>query len=476
MAASNRQEETVAAEPDKTHESSTDTGADPRQLAAIKAIVAGENVFLTGGAGCGKSFVIDEAKRRLKKLRRNVVVCAPTGIAAVNVGGTTVHRAFHLGIGVLGRDSRLRVREPVSQADVVIIDEVSMLRCDVFDAVTAILRKVRPKPQLVVVGDFSQLPPVVTGNDLDALRDEYGALWRGPFAFQGRTWDSWDFHPFVLTQCHRQQDSAFLSALTNLRKGDAATCRWVWEHARHEAIPDAPFVAATNRVVDSVNQERLAALTGEEHVFRAERSGKFGCGNPVDETVVLKRGARVVCCKNDPADRFVNGSCGEVVGFSGPKAVRVRLDSGSTVAIEPVTWSAVDYEYDEDDGELHEVELGTFTQMPLRLAWAMTIHKTQGLTLDAMNLNPVCFENGQLYVALSRVRSVEDLALTQPIDPLWLKVDPQVRAFHRQVWETSQAWDPAAHEVKTEWRPKGQKPIAARVRPKPKPRRHGSPA
>lgn len=461
----------MAPEPDNTRDEPETDAADPCQRAAIEAIVAGENVFLTGGAGCGKSFVIQEARRRLKELRRNVVVCAPTGIAAVNVGGTTVHRAFHLGIGVLGRDSRLRVREPVSEADVVVIDEVSMLRCDVFDAVTAILRKVRPRPQLVVVGDFSQLPPVTAGNDLDALRDEYGLLWRGPFAFQGRTWASWDFHPFVLTQCHRQQDAAFLDALTNLRKGDRATCRWIWEQARHDPIPGAPFVAATNRVVDRVNQERLAALTGQGHVYRSERSGEFGCGNPVDETVVLKRGARVVCCKNDPQDRFVNGSCGEVVGFSGSKTVRVRLDSGATVAVEPVTWSAVDYEYDEDEGELREVERGTFTQMPLRLAWAMTIHKTQGLTLDAMNLDPVCFENGQLYVALSRVRSVGDLALTQPVDPLWLKVDPEVRAFHRQVWETSQAWDPSEHTVKTEWRPKGRRRVCARVRPKPKPRR-----
>lgn len=136
----------MAPEPDNTRDEPETDAADPCQRAAIEAIVAGENVFLTGGAGCGKSFVIQEARRRLKELRRNVVVCAPTGIAAVNVGGTTVHRAFHLGIGVLGRDSRLRVREPVSEADVVVIDEVSMLRCDVFDAVTAILRKVRPRP------------------------------------------------------------------------------------------------------------------------------------------------------------------------------------------------------------------------------------------------------------------------------------------------------------------------------------------
>ncbi|MEY8437475.1 DEAD/DEAH box helicase [Atopobiaceae bacterium 24-176] len=461
----------MASDPENTRDEPETDAADPCQRAAIEAIVAGENVFLTGGAGCGKSFVIQEARRRLKELHRNVVVCAPTGIAAINVGGTTVHRAFHLGIGVLGRDSRLRVREPVAQADVVIVDEISMLRCDAFDAVTAIIRKVRPRPQLVVVGDFSQLPPVVTGNDLNALRDEYGLLWRGPFAFQGRTWASWDFHPFVLTQCHRQKDAAFLGALTNLRKGDAATCRWLTDRARHRTIDGAPFVAATNRVVDRVNAERLEALDGAEHRFLAKRSGDFGISVPAEEELVLKRGARVVCCKNDPAGRFVNGSCGEVVGFSGSKTVRVRLDSGPTVAVEPVTWSAVDYEYDEDEGELREVERGTFTQMPLRLAWAMTIHKTQGLTLDAMNLDPVCFENGQLYVALSRVRSVDDLALTQPVDPLWLKVDPEVRAFHRQVWEASQTWDPAEHTVKTEWRPKGRRRVCARVRPKPKPRR-----
>ncbi len=409
--------------------------ADAEQQAAIDAILSGENVFLTGGAGCGKSFVIEEALRLLRKKRRNVVVCAPTGIAALNVGGTTVHRAFKLGLGVQGRGTRLRVREPISQADVIIIDEISMLRCDLFDAVSTIMRKVRPRPQLVVVGDFSQLPPVVAGDDEAHLKDEYGMLYHGPFAFQGRRWQEWDFHPFILRDHHRQADPSFLDALTAIRKGDPSACQWISQHACDEYIEGAPYIASTNRVVDRINSRRLSELSGKAHTFKARTTGSFGSVHPVDETITLKRGARVVCCKNDPDDAFVNGSIGTVIGFPADGQVRVELDSGDTVTVEAMKWSALDYEEDEEGG-LREV----------------TIHKTQGLTLDSMNLDPHCFEKGQLYVALSRVRSVSDLYLTCPIDPTWLMVDPEVRAFTRQVWNISQSWDPEAHAYKTQWR------------------------
>lgn len=425
--------------------------ADAEQQAAIDAILSGENVFLTGGAGCGKSFVIEEALRLLRKKRRNVVVCAPTGIAALNVGGTTVHRAFKLGLGVQGRGTRLRVREPISQADVIIIDEISMLRCDLFDAVSTIMRKARPRPQLVVVGDFSQLPPVVAGDDEAHLKDEYGMLYHGPFAFQGRRWQEWDFHPFILRDHHRQADPSFLDALTAIRKGDPSACQWISQHACDEYIEGAPYIASTNRVVDRINSRRLSELSGKAHTFKARTTGSFGSVHPVDETITLKRGARVVCCKNDPDDAFVNGSIGTVIGFPADGQVRVELDGGDTVTVEAMKWSALDYEEDEEGG-LREVEKGTYTQIPLRLAWAMTIHKTQGLTLDSMNLDPHCFEKGQLYVALSRVRSVSDLYLTCPIDPTWLMVDPEVRAFTRQVWNISQSWDPEAHAYKTQWR------------------------
>lgn len=425
--------------------------ADPQQLAAIEAIVSGENVFLTGGAGCGKSFVIQKALKRLQARRLNVVVCAPTGIAALNVGGMTVHRAFKLGIGVLGRHSPLRVREPVSEADVVVIDEISMLRCDVFDAVTAILRKIRPRPQLVVVGDFSQLPPVMSATDEALLKDEYGLMWHGPLAFQGRAWDSWDFHPFVLTSCHRQQDDGFLAALTGVRQGNAAACQWLSANANPRPAPGTPYVAATNRVVDQVNARKLAELKGEAHTFRAATTGNFAITLPVETEVVLKEGARVVCCKNDPEGDFVNGSLGTVAGFVGEGRVRVKLDAGRTVTVGPLTWNNIEFEYDEETDRMREVEVGTFAQVPLRLAWAMTIHKTQGLTLDSMMLDPVCFERGQLYVALSRVRSIQGLSLAKPIDPSWLKVDPAVREFHRKIWEESKAWDDSVHENRAAW-------------------------
>lgn len=447
--------------------------ADQRR--AVDAILDGKNVFLTGEGGTGKSFVLQHTIARLRDSGKVVAVCAPTGIAALNVGGCTLHRTFGLPMGVVADPdafSSAKAAKVLHVVDTVVIDEVGMVRADMFDAVAAAIEhenwlrslvKVptgvrglvpRDPVQLVVVGDFFQLPPVVTQEDravLEALRP--GLAGKGFFAFETPRWADFSFESIVLREQKRQQDGSTHVRMLNLaRVGDPACLPFFNARAGIEPPAEAVRLCTTNRAVNEVNQTKLAALDAEEFEFEAVVRGDASAigvnAVPVEEKLVLKVGARVMTVTNDNKDfRYVNGTLGTVEKIDPvSRTVMVRPDPakpGQPVepfAVRPHVWYITEYDTDMADGRgtLCERELASFEQLPLRLAWAMTVHKSQGQTFESACIDPTPSEvlgvtDGLMYVALSRLKSAEGTYLTSRIEPEWLAASDDVVAFYQGI-------------------------------------------
>lgn len=400
------------------------------QATALKVLQTGANVFLTGEPGSGKTHTINAYVKWLRDHGIEPAITASTGIAATHIGGTTIHSWSGLGVretlspyDLDAIASNKKVIERARGTSVLIIDEISMLGRDTLSMVDAILREVRGREypfggmQVVLVGDFFQLPPIVRRDSI-----EYGAA---PFAFTSIAWDA--LNPIVcyLHEQHRQSDEIFTKLLSALRRGqvgddvhDALAGRAV----EPEAIaPDTPRLYSHNANVDSLNDSRLGELRGKAHTFSMLSRGpahlveslKRGCLSP--ETLVLKEGAKVMFTKNDPAGAFVNGTLGVVEAFTSGGAPIVRTARGA-LEVEPAEWKM------DDGGKT----LARISQLPLRLAWAITVHKSQGMTLDeaAVDLSRA-FEYGQGYVALSRVRSLSGLHLVG-YNQRALEVHPEV--------------------------------------------------
>ncbi len=412
------------------------------QRRALEILESGKNVFLTGEAGTGKSYVVREFIR--KNRGRNLMVCAPTGIAALQVNGVTLHRAFRIPIKPLPQVPAYgKIPKTVQKADVVLIDEVSMARVDVFDFVAGCIMKVndnrrrdakitgmayRPV-QLVVIGDFFQLPPVVDERSAPLLENAYGR--KGVrFAFQGTYWDLFDFETISLDEPLRQRDPDFIRGLNQIRRGDPAGIPWMNAHSgpyQENGICLCP----TNALASRINTEKLSEIPEEEEEYAADTTGAVSERDAIAEMILkLKKGARVMTLVNDPREAFRNGSLGTVRDLQ-PDKIQVAVDGGSTVWVEPYTWEIKDYFYNEEDKKLEEEVIGSITQFPLKLAYAVTIHKSQGQTYSSVNLFPNCFENGQLYVALSRAESLEGLHLMADIRPRDLRTSREVAAFDR---------------------------------------------
>ena len=428
-----------------------------RQTEAIEAIAEGDgNVFLTGGGGTGKSVVVGEAVRRLRDRGMKVVVCAPTGVAAQNVHGSTIHRAFRFPIGpiVADRLDEVRPTQVVRKADVVLIDEIGMVRRDTMDAIARVVdrensgrRGGRGPLRLVVVGDFFQLPPVVSGRDEPALRDQYGEDADGGFyAFQADGWKDMGFHACVLDETMRQKDPGFTAALNQARRGDDACLPFLNRLASRRPPRDAVRLVASNRSAEKVNDDRLKGLKGRTRTLEGATTGSFRPSDmAVPERLKLKRGARVMIVANDPDGRYVNGSTGVVERFGartddGGEAIEVSLDDGDTVAVPRNQWENIEYRVEH--GRLVEEVIGTFSQFPLKPAWAITFHKSQGQTLEKAVVDPRTFADGQLYVGLSRVRSADGLSLTRRVTPVDLRVSHAVIDFYRSLGRPAPAAKP----------------------------------
>lgn len=392
------------------------------------------NLFITGRAGTGKTTLTREL---LKRLGPNGAVLAPTGVAAMHAGGQTLHAFFRLPPRLIepGDVKRLRNARAVKALETLVIDEISMVRSDMMWAIDASLRLHRESAQpfggvqVIAVGDLAQLPPVVRGEEAAYLDMAHG----GPFFFHTPSFRDARFQMAELGEVFRQADPDFIAILNGLRDGSLTRDQGALLNTRVtgrsglEASETHVVLTPTNQAAWRINSARLAALPGEAKSFSGVVEGTFeDKAMPTEDPLTLKPGARVMMIRNDPGGRWVNGSLGVVEGFSA-QGVRVTVD-GETHTVEPAKWERHRYGFDAGKNELKKETVGAFTQYPLRLAWAMTIHKAQGLTLDRvyLDLPGRMFAHGQVYVALSRARSLEGLELSRGLRPSDIIVDERV--------------------------------------------------
>ncbi len=398
-------------------------------------------VMVLGGAGTGKTTFL-QAVRRLGEGKQAFL--APTGVAALQLGGQTIHSFFGLPprlIDPAEAKPKAQRRAVMKRLERLVIDEISMVRADVLDAVDRCLRLARedPRPfggvQMVLVGDFLQLPPVVPTVEREMLaRLGYD----GPFAFDAQELREAEVDRLAFTQVYRQVDATFIAHLANLRGGrqvaeavEAINAACFREH-RDGRVP--VVLAPTNARVDAYNQRGMDALHDAGRSYGGVSEGEFDLQTdrlPVPEALTLKVGARVMAVRNDPARQWVNGSVGTVVGLS-PTSAYVRFDAtGQLCEIEATSWERIRYDWDETGGKIATKVVGSYSQLPLVPAWAVTVHKAQGLTLDDVRIDfdAGTFAAGQAYVALSRARSLAGLSLARPLRIADIRVDRRVAGF-----------------------------------------------
>jgi ATP-dependent DNA helicase PIF1 len=393
---------------------------------AFDAVAAGRQIiFVTGGAGTGKSTFIRELRERFAE--RNSVVLAPTGVAALTAGGQTIHSFCRLPLRPVMPEDAQKADDPklIEAIELLIIDEVSMVRADVLDGVDAFLRLNRRSDaafggvQIVLVGDLFQLPPVVTPRDEESIGDRYPS----PYFFSAHALRGLKFFPVELEIVYRQRDASFAEMLASIRDGIGASeaLARLNGHCVGRTLEGRYLtLMPTRQAAAAENEARLAELSAKPQAFAAQREGTFENASddrlPAPQQLVLKRGAQVMFVRNDAERRWVNGTLGEVVSLE-RKSVRVRTDEGATYDVEPIEWQDVRYALEEKTRTIVEEVVGTYKQFPLMPAWAVTIHKAQGLTLDKVlvDLGRGAFAEGQVYVALSRCQTLEGLSLRRAV-------------------------------------------------------------
>lgn len=412
------------------------------QLLAYDLIAhTNSSFFLTGRAGTGKTTFLHRVQQTVTK---QFITLAPTGVAAILAGGETIHSFFGLPLetcepGTCGKMNEAKILALV-HADTIIIDEVSMVRCDIVDAVDFTMRQVLRSTapfggkQIVFVGDMFQLPPVVQkGAETELMRDIYHT---NTFYF---------FKAFALRRIrmvkiefqkvYRQDDPVFRTILDHVRLNrvtpdDIASLNT--RVAKPKDNDGTITLVPTNRAADDINCQRLNSLTGEEHIYEGAINGKFENKRfPVSQKLCLKVGAQVMFTRNDTQHRWANGTIATVCHLS-DDGIEVTIPSGETYAVPCCTWDAVDYAYDHKEHKLKKNVTGSFTQYPLKLAWAITIHKSQGMTFDKLYLNlssASIFAVGQLYVALSRVRTLGGLFLSRCVPPQYARTSREIIAY-----------------------------------------------
>ena len=421
------------------------------------------NLFLTGKAGTGKTTFL----KRLKELSpKRMIVLAPTGIAAINAGGMTIHSFFQLpfspyvpgttfGSGEQKRYqfSKLK-RNIIRSIDLLVIDEISMVRSDLLDAIDSVLRQYRKRHdlpfggvQLLMIGDLQQLAPVVTPQEEHLLGQHYDT----PFFFSSNALKQVGYLTIELKKVYRQQDEQFISLLNQIRENKASeeTLQALNQRYIPNFVPpkESNYIRLTthNAPAQYINEQQLAALPSQSFSFTADIEGDFPeTSYPADFKLTLKSGAQVMFIKNDPQHRFYNGMIGEVIGVrtdeDGSKIIVRSKDSDEEFDLEKMEWTNAKYTLNEKTKEIEETVEGKFMQYPLRLAWAITIHKSQGLTFEHAIIDAShSFTHGQTYVALSRCKTLEGMVLSQPLSRGAIISSQTVDAFSSQLAAPTQA-------------------------------------
>ena len=397
------------------------------QQLAMDAFQAGYSFFLTGKAGTGKSFVTRQIIDQCKSMGKQVLVCAPTGIAAINVGGVTIHSAFRAPVGIVEPGKRCvdsRKLKVLEAADVILIDEISMCRLDLFEFVINSIKYIGKK-QLILVGDFFQLPPVLT----DSESEVYNRFYPSIYPFMSPLWDDMGIKTIELKECVRIQEKSLVKALDDIRVGIPNFK--IFKSTKKDS-KTAVSLCTTNKKAADINQEGLKNLKNPERLT-ANIYGEFPEKDmPTDKVLTLAPGARVMLLNN--SDFWVNGTLGTVESIQ-DDFVMVSMSSGTHI-IKRNKWEATEYQTRtiKEDGKtktiLEQVTVGSFHQFPLKLAWAITVHKSQGQTYDEVNIYPErFFSPGQMYVALSRCKTLDGMKIIGKLSPKGLICSDEVKDF-----------------------------------------------
>ncbi|MDR2385481.1 MAG: HRDC domain-containing protein [Tannerella sp.] len=422
------------------------------QLAEKYVNFTGKNIFLTGKAGTGKTTFLHHLKETVKK---RMIVVAPTGVAAINARGVTIHSFFQLPFGPLVGVERMEESRKklfnrnkiniIRSLDLLVIDEISMVRADMLDAIDYVLKRYRNrrKPfggvQLLMIGDLQQLSPVVK-NDENALLRQY---YETPYFFSSKALKETSFVTIELKEVFRQQDEYFLRILNKVRDNDLDTATLAELNKRHlphfEPKEEDGFITLCTHNINAqnINEKKLCNLSGREFVFKAEIQGKFPEYNyPTEYKLVLKENAQVMFVKNDPAPQklFFNGKIGRITCIEHSGIFVQCPDDEQEIFVEPLEWENLSYTLNKETDEISEVVEGKFKQFPLKLAWAITIHKSQGLTFERAIIDAQhSFAHGQVYVALSRCKTLNGIILKNPVSRYAIITDNTVKDFTNDI-------------------------------------------
>lgn len=384
-----------------------------------------ECLYITGKAGTGKSTLLKYFKAHTGK---KIIVLAPTGVAAINIGGQTIHSFFRLPPRIIQNDTikRLKDQNLVRNLDMVIIDEVSMVRADLMDGIDHALRINRGNSktpfggvQMVFFGDLFQLSPVVEHEAKQLLEERYAS----PYFFSAKVFNDCHIRSIELSTIYRQKDDSFMELLNKIRNKEHTKedldklNERVQENATVPKKDHTVILTTTNKLANTINQDRLAKLPGRTITYEAMTTGKFEeSAYPTDTSLKLKKGAQVILLKNDPAKQWVNGTLAKVIELS-DESIVVDID-GRICEVPVAKWQKIEYSYNEEEDKIEDEVVGDFAQYPLKLAWAITIHKSQGQTFDKViiDLGHGAFTHGQLYVALSRCTCLDGIKLKRPVN------------------------------------------------------------
>ncbi len=421
------------------------------------------NVFLTGKAGTGKTTFLKTLQQQTAK---RMIITAPTGVAAINANGVTLHSFFQLPLGPFipgtqateeKRHQQFKLanykRRIISSLDLLVIDEISMVRADLLDAVDDVLRRFRKNSlpfggvQLLMIGDLHQLPPIAKEEDWQLLRQAYNSV----YFFNSHALAKVGFVGIELKHIYRQSDERFIAILNQIRENQLnqdsvreLNKRFIQGFAPK---PDQDYITLTthNARAESINSSKLDLIQQQEKVYTASVSGEFPEHSfPAPKKLSLKKGAQVMFLRNDTANekQYYNGKIGKIVGLFSDEILIKCPEDGKTVCVEPVTWENIRYSLNKEKTKIEEEQIGTFKQFPLKLAWAVTIHKSQGLTFERVIIDAgAAFVHGQTYVALSRCKSIDGIVLTSAISTKGIQLDRAIAEFDQILRENPPSGD-----------------------------------